>query len=95
MKKATNVLEIREGLVDWTEYHLQEVQGIRPHVSGRSSDQSTQLGHLYHLDYHYCSGSQITTTPSSVDYVLTLCFYVDTMQRICLRFDNLVFSVVV
>jgi hypothetical protein len=39
-----------EGLVDWTKHHRQEIQGICQHVSGRSSDQSTQLGHLSH--YH-------------------------------------------
>jgi hypothetical protein len=49
-----------------------------PHVSGSSSDQSTQLGHLSCLDPHYCSRSQKTPTPSSVDYVGKLCFYIGT-----------------
>jgi hypothetical protein len=29
------------------------IQGIGPHISGRSSDQSTQTGHLSHLESHY------------------------------------------
>jgi hypothetical protein len=33
-----------------TKHHMQEIQGFRPHVSARPSDQSTQLGHLTHLD---------------------------------------------
>jgi hypothetical protein len=37
-----------------------------PHVSARPSDQSTQFGHLSHLDPHYHSTSQETTTQSSV-----------------------------
>jgi hypothetical protein len=40
------MLERREGLADRTQHHTQEIQGIRPHVSARPSDQSTQLGHL-------------------------------------------------
>jgi hypothetical protein len=31
-----------KGPPDWTKHHLKEIQGIRPHVSGSSSDQSTQ-----------------------------------------------------
>jgi hypothetical protein len=42
-------------------------KGIHPRVSGRSSDQITQLGHLSQLDSHYRSGSQKATAPSSVD----------------------------
>jgi hypothetical protein len=51
--------------------------GIRPHVSARPSDQSTQFGHLSHLDSRYRSRSQVTTTPPSVDYVkiVFLCLY--------------------
>jgi hypothetical protein len=40
------MLERSEGLADRTKPHLQEIQGIRPHVSGSSTDQPTQLGHL-------------------------------------------------
>jgi hypothetical protein len=40
------MLERIEGLTDSTKHHLQESQEIRSHVSGRSSDQSTQLGPL-------------------------------------------------
>jgi hypothetical protein len=29
------------------------IQGISPHVSGRSYDQSTQAGHLSHLNTYY------------------------------------------
>jgi hypothetical protein len=53
------------------------------HVSGRPSDQSSQPGHLSHLDSHYCSRSQKTTTLSREDYVRRLCFYLGTIQRIC------------
>jgi hypothetical protein len=35
-------------------------------------------GHLSHLDSHYHSRIQKTTTPSSVDWVGKLCFYVGT-----------------
>jgi hypothetical protein len=44
-------------------------KGICPHVSDSPSDQSTQLGHLSHLDSCYHSRSKKTTTPSSVDWV--------------------------
>jgi hypothetical protein len=39
------------------------------HVSGRSSNQSTRLGHLSHLDSRYSRRSQKAETLSSVDYV--------------------------
>jgi hypothetical protein len=81
------MLETSDSLADWTKYHLQEIQGICPHVSGRSFDQSTQLGHLSHLGFHYRS-SQKTTLPSSVDYVWKLCLYVGTVQSICLFSDD-------
>jgi hypothetical protein len=71
------------------ENHTQETQGIRPHVSCRSSDQSTHVGHPSHLDSHYRSRSQKSTTPSSVDYVRKLYFNVGTIQRICLFSDGL------
>jgi hypothetical protein len=83
------MLQRSEGLVDWTKHHLQEIQGICQHVSGRSSDQSTQLGHLSHLDSRYRSRSQKITILSSVDFVWELCFYVGTIQRICLISDDL------
>jgi hypothetical protein len=38
------------------------------------------------IDLHYHSRSQ-KTIPSSADYVWRLCFYVGTMQRICLFSD--------
>jgi hypothetical protein len=79
-----NMLERREGLATWTKHHLQEVQGIHTHISARSSDQS----HLSHLDSHYCSRSQIITALSSVYFVWKLCFYVGTIQRICLFSDD-------
>jgi hypothetical protein len=47
------MLERSEGLADRTKHHLQEIQGIRPHVSGSSTDQPTQLGHLTQLDSHH------------------------------------------
>jgi hypothetical protein len=37
-----------------------------PHISARSSNQSTQLGYLSHLEPCYHSRSRHTTTPSSV-----------------------------
>jgi hypothetical protein len=33
-----------------TRRHIREIQATRPHVSDRPSDQSTQPGHLSHLD---------------------------------------------
>jgi hypothetical protein len=52
-----------------TKHHLQEILGIRPLVSGRSSDQSTELGHLSLLDSSYHSRSIKITTQFSVDWV--------------------------
>jgi hypothetical protein len=43
---------------------------------------SQPSGHLSHLDSHYCSRSQKIRTPSIVDYVCKLCFYVGTIQII-------------
>jgi hypothetical protein len=58
------MLERGEGFVDRNnKHHKQEIQGIDPHVSDRPSDQSTELGHLSHLDFHY----RISSQPSSVD----------------------------
>jgi hypothetical protein len=51
---------------------------IRPHVSARPSDQSTQVGHLSHLDPRYHNNKKKTTTPLSVDWVgkfIFLCWY--------------------
>jgi hypothetical protein len=64
------MLERIEGLTDSTKHHLQESQEIRPHVSGRSSDLSTQLGHLSYLDSHYSSRSQKTSSADSVGKLL-------------------------
>jgi hypothetical protein len=61
------MLERSEGLADWTKHHIQEIEGISPHISGRSSGQSTQLGHLSHLESQYRSRSQKTETTSRVD----------------------------
>jgi hypothetical protein len=47
-----------ERLSDWTRNQTQEIEGISPHVSGTSSNQSAQLGHLSHLESHYRSRSQ-------------------------------------
>jgi hypothetical protein len=87
-RRPQNMLERSGGLADWTEHHVQEIQGIQPHVSGRSYGQSTQLRHLSCLDSHYRNRSQKTTTPSSVDYVWKLFFYVSTIQRIFLFIDD-------
>jgi hypothetical protein len=38
--------------------------------------------------FHYQSRSQLTTTPTSADYVWKLRFYTDTIGRICLLSDN-------
>jgi hypothetical protein len=81
------MLERSEGVANWSKHHTQEIQRIRPHVSGRSSDQSIHLGHLSPLDSSYRSRSQKNTTPPSVDLVGKLCIYVGTKQRICLSSD--------
>jgi hypothetical protein len=60
-------LERSEGLADWTKHHIQEIKGIRSHVFGSAFDQSTQHGHLPHLDSHYRSISQKTTATPRVD----------------------------
>jgi hypothetical protein len=78
--RPRSVLERSEGFADRTEPHLQEIQGILPHVSGSSSNQSTQLGHHSHLDSHHWSGSQTATTPHTSDYMGKLRFYVSTLQ---------------
>jgi hypothetical protein len=46
------------------------------HISGSSSDQSPQLGHLS----QHGSGSQKITTPPTSDYMGQLHFYVGTIQ---------------
>jgi hypothetical protein len=63
-------------------------KGIHPHVSGRSSDQSTQLGQFSQLDLHYCGRSQKTTTPFSVDYEWKFCFCVGIMQGLWSRYSD-------
>jgi hypothetical protein len=68
-KKATEYVGKKESFCSLNQNLMQEIQGIRPHVSDRPSDQSTQLGHLSHLDTRYHSRSKKITTPSSVDYV--------------------------
>jgi hypothetical protein len=76
--RPQNMLEWSEGLANWSQHHIQEIQGISRHFSDRPSDQSTQLGHLSHLDPRYHSRSQETTTPSSVVWVgklFFLCWY--------------------
>jgi hypothetical protein len=82
------MLERSEGFADWTRHHIREIQGIHSHVSERPTDQSTRLGYPSHLDCRYRSRNQKTTTPSSVDYMWKLCFYVGTMQRICFFSDD-------
>jgi hypothetical protein len=58
-------------------------------VSGRPTDQSTQLGHPPHLYSHYYhSGDQETATPPSVDDAWKFCFYISAIQRICLFSDD-------
>jgi hypothetical protein len=77
------MLECSEGLADWAQHHIQEIQGISPHVSAGPSDQSTQFGHLSHLDCRYHSRSQETETPSSVFWLGKFCFpCVDTIRSI-------------
>jgi hypothetical protein len=61
-----NMLEWSEGLADWAKNHIQEIQGISPHVSDGPSDQLTQFEHLSHLDLRYHSRSEGTTIPLSV-----------------------------
>jgi hypothetical protein len=80
------MVERSEGLADWTQYHIQEIQGIRlhvAHISNRLSNQSTQLGHFSHLDSHYYNRS--LKYKSSIK----LCFYVGTIQRIYLCSDDI------
>jgi hypothetical protein len=79
-------LERSNDLAGRTKHHLQEIQGICLHVSGRSSNQSTQLGNLHYLDL-LPQQSQETKTLSGVDQVQKLSFYAGTIQRICL-FSN-------
>jgi hypothetical protein len=83
-----DILEWSEAAADWTRRHMQEIHGIRPHISDRPSEQSTQLRYLSHLVCHYRSRSQKITTPSSVDYVRKLCFFfAGTIQIICVFSD--------
>jgi hypothetical protein len=90
VKLSLCVINVQAGLIDRMIYQRSlYFQGIRPHVSSRSSDHSTQLGHLSHLDSRYHSRSNKTTTPSYVDDAWKLCFYVGTRQRICLFSDDL------
>jgi hypothetical protein len=54
-----------------------------PTENASSSDQSTQRGCPSYLDSYNRKRSQKTTTPTSVDYVWKLCFFVGTIHRIC------------
>jgi hypothetical protein len=60
------MLEQSESLADSAHHHIQEIQGTSPHISAGSSNQSTQFGHLSHLDPRDRSRNKETTTPSSV-----------------------------
>jgi hypothetical protein len=61
-------------------------QGICPHVSDRSSDQSTHLGHISHLDPRYHSRSQITATPAECRLSGKICvFYIGIKQNLALQ----------
>jgi hypothetical protein len=81
-----NMLERGEGLADWTRRLVHEIQGIRPHVSDIPSNQSTQLGHLSHLESHYHSRSKKKRNYISVQCRLSgkIMFFVGTIQRIYL-----------
>jgi hypothetical protein len=61
---------------------------IRPHISGRSSDQPTQLEHLSHLESHYRSRSQNYNSVQCIRCENRV-FYVVTIQRMCLFTDDL------
>jgi hypothetical protein len=80
-RRPQDTLETSEGPAYWTEHQLQKIQGIRPHVSGSLFDQSAQLGHLYHLDFHHWSGNQTITTPPNLEYMRNLLFYVGTTLK--------------
>jgi hypothetical protein len=54
-RRPQNMSEWSEGLADGTKHHIQELQGIRPHVADGPSNQSTQTVHLSHLDFRYHS----------------------------------------
>jgi hypothetical protein len=64
-----NMLERTKGLADGIKHHLQKIQGICPCVSGRSTDQSNQLGCFSYLDSIIAAEVRKTTVLSSVDYV--------------------------
>jgi hypothetical protein len=49
-------------IADKTKHNAQEIQEISPHVFDRSYDQPTQLGYLSHIDLHYRSGSETTSS---------------------------------
>jgi hypothetical protein len=60
-----------------TGHRVQEIQGIRPHVSDRSSGQSTQLGYLSHRGCRYRRRNKKCNSPM---YKGQNCFYVGTIQ---------------
>jgi hypothetical protein len=78
-RRPQNMLERSECLADWNKHHIQEIQGICPHVSGRPSDQSTQLGHLSHLDSTYGSRNQKTKPSSSLGSMGKFCFHIGVL----------------
>jgi hypothetical protein len=83
------MLERREGLADGTKSHIQEIQGICLHVSGRLSVQSNQLEHLSHL--YPCYQSRSKKNYNSIQCRLSgkiSIFYVSTIQRIYLSSDD-------
>jgi hypothetical protein len=68
------MLEQSEGPADLAQHHIQDIQGISPHVSVGSSNQPTQFGYLHHLDPRDRSRNKGITTPSSVVRVENLFF---------------------
>jgi hypothetical protein len=61
--KKRRMLQIEQNTI------YRKYKKIRTHVSGCSSDQSTQLEYLSHLASHYSSRGQKTATPSGVGYM--------------------------
>jgi hypothetical protein len=65
-RRPQNMLERSESLADWTQHHVQEKQGISPHVSGSSSNHLNYPGCLSHWNSHHWSGSKNFTAPPSL-----------------------------
>jgi hypothetical protein len=81
-RRPQNMFQRSKGLADWTKHHLQEIQRICPHVSGKFICLSTKLGHL---SYHWSKSRKLQSIQFRLyGKVVLLCWYY--MPHLCLGY---------